>query len=65
MRTSSEWEVGHQEIEEIYQALLMKWLWRFGMRRETLWRRVVEEKYGIVWGEWCTNVVKGPYGVSL
>ncbi|GMP84150.1 hypothetical protein CsSME_00037782 [Camellia sinensis var. sinensis] len=31
-------------------ALLGKWLWRFGVERERLWRTVVEVKYGLRWG---------------
>lgn len=32
---------------------------------DMLWRRVVGEKYGSVWGGWCMNVVKGLYGFSF
>ena len=47
------------------QALLSKWLWRFGLDWDALWRRVVEAKYGSVWGGWCSKEVRGLYGLSL
>uniref|UniRef100_A0A7N2M263 Importin N-terminal domain-containing protein n=1 Tax=Quercus lobata TaxID=97700 RepID=A0A7N2M263_QUELO len=42
-----------------------KWLWRYGMETDVLWRRVIEAKYGNIWGGWCTKKVTSPYGVSL
>jgi hypothetical protein len=48
-----------------YQALLGKWLWRFGVEWEALWRRVIEEKYGSMGGGWYTQRVQGSYGTSL
>jgi hypothetical protein len=35
------------------------------MERDGNWRKVVEAKYGNMWGGWCTKAVKGSYGVSL
>jgi hypothetical protein len=35
------------------------------MDREALWWRVVDAKYGSSWGGWCSDVIWGPYGVSL
>jgi hypothetical protein len=35
------------------------------MEREAYWMKVVETKYGNMWGGWCTGVVRGSYGVSL
>ena len=46
-------------------ALLGKWLWRYGMKTDSLWRRVIEAKYGNIWGGQCTKKVTSPYGVSL
>ena len=37
------------------QALLGKWLWCFATKRDALWRRVVECKYGSNWGGWCSK----------
>jgi exonuclease III len=47
------------------QALLGKWIWRFGNEREFLWRKVIEAKYGTVMGGWCSSPVNSPHGVSL
>jgi hypothetical protein len=47
------------------QALLGKWLWRFGKERDHLWRKVIEAKYDCFRGGWCTNQVNSSYGVSL
>ena len=47
------------------EALLGKWLWRFGLEKDALWRKVIEVKYGYRWGGWHSNFVSGPYGVGL
>uniref|UniRef100_A0A2N9GR88 Reverse transcriptase domain-containing protein n=1 Tax=Fagus sylvatica TaxID=28930 RepID=A0A2N9GR88_FAGSY len=54
-----------RDIRCFNKALLGKWLWRYGMDREAMWRSVVEAKYGSVWGGWCSNSGKGPHGVSV
>ena len=46
-------------------ALLGKWLWRYGIERNALWRRVIEAKYGNGYGGWCTKLVSGTYGVGM
>ena len=38
--------------------------WMYGLETNALWRRVIEAKYGHVWG-WCTKKVTNVYGVSL
>ncbi len=47
------------------QALLGKWLWRFVVKHDTLWKQVVVTKYGYETGSWCPGIVNGPYGMSL
>ena len=32
------------------EALLRKWLWRYGVEREALWRWEVDRKYGSIGG---------------
>jgi hypothetical protein len=54
-----------RDLRRFNRALLGKWLWRYGTEREALWRRVIDVKYGSMWGGWCTNVGRGSYGVSL
>ena len=35
------------------------------MEREAYWRKVVEIKYGSMWGGWCTEEGHGLHGVSV
>ena len=46
-------------------ALLGKWLWRYGLEREALWRKVIREKYGSLEGGWMSNNPRGSHGVGL
>ena len=57
--------LGVKNLRRFNQALLGKWLWRDRTDWEALWRQIVEAKYGEMWGGWCSDVGKGPYGVSL
>ena len=57
--------LGIRKVRLFNEALLGKWLWRFGMARAALWRQVIGGKYGCEWGGWCTRPVNGPYGVGL
>jgi hypothetical protein len=54
-----------RNLRRFNQALLGKWLWRYGTEPEALWRRVVDVKYGSLWGGWCSKECRGPYGVGL
>ena len=47
------------------QALLGKWLWRFGREDHRLWRQVIATKYGVDSGGWCTRDVRGTHGCGL
>ncbi len=38
--------LGVKNLRRFNQALLNKWLWRYGLERETFWRQVVEVKHG-------------------
>ena len=42
--------LGIRKIRLFNEALLGKWLWRFGIEEDVLWRQVIEIKYGCVWG---------------
>jgi hypothetical protein len=57
--------LGIRNLVLFNQALLGKWLWRFALEREALWRQVIGLKYGSLWGDWCSRRGSGPYGVSL
>uniref|UniRef100_A0A2N9HPM1 Reverse transcriptase zinc-binding domain-containing protein n=1 Tax=Fagus sylvatica TaxID=28930 RepID=A0A2N9HPM1_FAGSY len=49
-------------LRRFNKALLGKWLWRYGLKREALWRLVVDAKYGSLWGGWCSKSGTGSYG---
>ena len=57
--------LGIRKIRLFNEALLGKWLWRFEIEKDALWRQVIEMKYGCGWGGWCTRSMNGPYGVGL
>jgi hypothetical protein len=57
--------LGVRSLLTFNQALLGKWLWRFGVERDALWRRVIAEKFGSVGGGWSTQQAHGSYGMSL
>ena len=42
--------LGIRRLRSINSALLGKWLWRYGIETDALWRKVIEAKYGNVWG---------------
>ena len=42
--------LGIRKLSLFNQALLGKWLWRFGIEKDALWRQVIESKYGSLWG---------------
>ena len=46
--------VGIRRLVSFNQALLGKWLWRFGNEVTHLWRRVIATKYGEGKGGWST-----------
>ena len=50
--------LGIRRLRSFNSALLGKWLWRYGIETDALWRKVIEAKYGNVWGGWCTKKVK-------
>ena len=42
--------LGIRKLTTFNKALLEKWLWRFGVEENRLWRRVVTLKFGEDWG---------------
>ena len=42
--------LGIRKLSLFNEALLGKWLWRFGIEKDALWRQVIESKYGTLWG---------------
>ena len=42
--------LGIRKLTTFNKALLGKWLWRFGIEENRLWRRVLALKFGEEWG---------------
>ncbi|KAG6636396.1 hypothetical protein CIPAW_11G108300 [Carya illinoinensis] len=57
--------LGLKNLRTFNQALLGKWLWRYNMEPEALWKLVVESKHGSLWGGWCTREGIRPCGVGI
>jgi hypothetical protein len=57
--------LGIRSLVILNKALLGKWLWRFGLEENSLWRRVVVEKFGVLIGGWRTNPIRGAHGCGL
>lgn len=54
---------GIRRIKIHNKVLLGKWLWRFSKERESLWRRVIVARYGLLF-EWNRKDVRNGYGTG-
>ena len=54
-----------KNLRRFNEALLGKWLWRFGVERDAFWRKVILAKYGSLNGGWMSKSPRGPDGVGL
>ena len=57
--------LGIRRIGLFNQALLGKWLWRFGCETNPLWLQVIATKYGETSGGWCTRVGRRSQGCGM
>ena len=57
--------LGVRNLALMNKALLSKWNWRFTMESEALWKQVINHKYGVDEGGWCTRAVSRRHGVGL
>ena len=56
--------LGLRHLEGLNQALLGKWLWKFSLKRESFWRRVIRGKFGEVEGVWTTREERDSFWVE-
>jgi hypothetical protein len=49
--------LGIKKLMVFNKSLLSKWLWRFGHEEHFLWRQVIDSKYGLKRGDWCSEEV--------
>ena len=57
--------LGVRKLVHFNQALLGKWLWRFGQEGIHLWRRVIATKYREGQGRWNTKVCRKAHGCGF
>ena len=46
--------LGVRCLSKLNRALLGKWSWCFVEENEALWHQVINRKYGVEEGGWCT-----------
>jgi hypothetical protein len=57
--------LGIRDVAIFNKALLGKWLRRYSTEPNSLWRQVIDSKYGGQGNFWVSNRVNTPHGVSL
>ena len=57
--------LGIRKFTIMNKALLGKWIWRFASDKETLWKHVLEAKYGQEGHGWRTKKAVGACGVGV
>ena len=57
--------LGVRKLVTFNRALLGKWLWRFGVEGNRLWKRVLVARHGAACGAWSTNLIRGPHGCGV
>jgi len=49
---------------KIHNNLLTKWLWRYNLEDQALWKELIQHKYGQE-DQWCSEEVTETYGVGV
>ncbi|XP_026442924.1 uncharacterized protein LOC113342676 [Papaver somniferum] len=57
--------LGIRSLSHFNRAMLMKWWWRLGREKNSLWFKIISEKYGITNLGWKTKPPKGVDGSSV
>lgn len=61
----SEGGLGIRNLKTMNDALLTKWLWRYGEEKSSLWRKIIYEKFGGVEEVWLPKDSKRTCGWGL
>ncbi|XP_026438254.1 uncharacterized protein LOC113336795 [Papaver somniferum] len=61
----SEGGLGIRNLKVTNDALLTKWLWRYGEEKMSLWRKIIFEKFGGIEEVWLPKDSKRTYGWGL
>ncbi|XP_026411199.1 uncharacterized protein LOC113306484 [Papaver somniferum] len=64
-RKKKQGELGIKNLKRMNQALLTKWSWRYAVEDESLWKSIVEEKYGSGETIWIPKNPTCIYGRSV
>ena len=56
--------LGVRRLSTLNKALLCKWICRFSFEKDSFWRDVINAKFGMIEGDWCTNEFRGRYGLA-
>ena len=57
--------LGIRGLVALNKALLGKWSWRFAAERESFWKQVMINKFGLEEEGWCSRVARGGYSVGV
>jgi hypothetical protein len=57
--------LGVRNMVMFNKALMGKWLWRYALERDALWRKVVDFKYGSMRGGCCSKEVGSSFGFGV
>ena len=57
--------LGIRRMGSLNKALLGKWIWRFAVEKEVLWKKVIGVKHGLEDGGWKSKEARGPFGVGV
>ena len=57
--------LGLRNLTLLNKALHGKWIWKFTLNRDCIWKTVISSKYGLDGLGWCSREVCGPFKVGL
>ena len=57
--------LGIRRMGLLNKALLGKWIWRFAVEKDVLWKKVIGVKHGLEGCGWKSKDARGPFGVGV